>query len=845
MFAENRAVRLAAWLTIALAILLLGGRAAWAAAVPTALVPASAHNEFIGESFTLPSPSADPPASDSVCFDNTGDSTGYQPAFELVTPAGITFNSATYLGSAISVSAAQSCSSASGCTFKNPDTNTDVTLANGETLRVLRFPLGSFTAAQPSQCLDLSFTLGNSPTVQLNVAQTLKVTPFFDLGGDALDNPATDPPIFGTARTITVNPTVIKHTKNIIAPEDETATGPDYPRTVELTVDVAAGETVNPVTLSDVLPNQFQFLAVTNPAGCTATSTPPTAAPGGTLTLDCGSITGAAGVDRTITFTFYIPQVDAGGAQVLDPLVPAPRPITNTSSASGSYLGTPLAPVSDSDTITAKAVALQKNGVIVTDTGPSGLSAGDTVEYTLNGQVSDYFTVEGLTVTDTLGDGQTFCENDPPANNPTCDFAPTVELRSNGTTVAATAFNPTEFTVGAKVAGETPVTFNLSEAIIRLIASSNGQLPGAIGTDTSFIIKLRSTIDNAYSGPVTGTTTLSAGDIVANRSTVTFNVPGRPPVTENTSSDLTVATPELAKAKYALNGSTSLPNPFLVAAGDTVTYRLTTTLPVSSVENFSLTDYLPIPLYSVSSMTGAGACGGGTAPPAENNWCYTNVDTISSTPPTVSTDSALNRVIWTYGNRELPSTGGRIDILYTVRATANPMADRLNLANLAIQSYKDSISGTEQTAATTAQVITKQPQLEIKKEITAVSHGSVSATPPAGFDAQATGLDAGDTISYRVRVTNIGSASAYGIRLSDDAGTLSAFGSPNTCTAPAVTLGGGAAVGTTGSLTTGLTITSPLSGDGDGAVETGEEIWVSYTCTLAANATPQIGRAHV
>ena len=830
MASEAKAFRWLGWLIMLLVAGLLGGRPAWAAAIPAATVPATTHNEFIGEGFTLPNPEADPPATDSVCFDNTGDTTGYQPAFELVTPAGVAFNSATYLGSPISVSAAQTCSNASGCTFKNPDTNTDVTLANGETLRILRFPLGSFTADQPKQCLDLAFSLGNSPTVQLNVSKTLKVTPFFDLGGDALDNPSTDAPLFGTPQTISVNPTVIKHTKNIIAPEDETATGPDYPRTVELTVDVAAGETVNPVTITDILPNQFQFLSVTNPAGCTATSTPSTAAPGGTLSLNCGPITGAAGVDRTIAFTFYIPRDDAGGAPVLDPLVPNHNPITNTSSAGGTYQGTPLAPASASDTIRAKAVVLQKGGVIVTPTGPAGLSAGDTVEYTLNGQVSDYFTVEELTVRDTLGDGQTY----------DAGFTPTVELRSNGTAVAAAAFVPAEFTVGAKVAGETTVTFNLSAAIIRLIAGSNGQLVGAIGNDTSFVIKLRSTIDNAYSGPVNGTQTLSAGDIVANRSEVTFNVPGRPPVTENTSSELVVATPELAKAKYAINGSTTLPNPFLVAAGDTVTYRLTTTLPVSSVENFSLTDYLPIPLYSVSSMTGAGACGAGPAPPVDNNtWCYTSTDTISSTPPTVSIDSGLNRITWSYGNRELPSAGGQIDILYTVRATAQPMADRLNLANLAIQSYRDSLSGTEQTAATTAQVTTKQPQLEIKKEITAVSHGSVSATPPAGFDAQATGLDAGDTVSYRVRVTNTGSAPAYGIRLTDDAGTLGAFGSPNTCTAPAVTLSGGTAIGTTGALTTGLTVTSLLSGNGDGAVQTDEEIWVSYTCTLAANATPR------
>ncbi|RUQ37757.1 MAG: IPTL-CTERM sorting domain-containing protein, partial [Candidatus Competibacteraceae bacterium] len=287
------------------------------------------------------------------------------------------------------------------------------------------------------------------------------------------------------------------------------------------------------------------------------------------------------------------------------------------------------------------------------------------------------------------------------------------------------------------------------------------------------------------------------------------------------------------------------PNPFLVAAGNTVTYRLTTTLPVSSVENFTLTDYLPIPLFSVPatpSFTNGGLCGGGAAPtsPAMNSWCYTAADTISSTAPTVSTDTSLNRIVWAYGNRELPSAGGVIDILYTLQATAEPMADQLNLANLAIQSFHDSLSSTEQTAAVTQQVTTQEPQLVIKKGITAVSHGTIVSTPTTGYDAEAQGLDAGDTVTYRVSIINIGSAPAYGIRVTDTAGTLTPSPFSN-CTAPTTTLGNGSPVATSGSLftTAGLTITPPLAGNGDGTVQTSEEIWISYTCTLATNATPR------
>ncbi len=132
---------------------LLLGRMAWAAPVPTATVT-SPLSEFIGESFST-----------QACFDNTGDVTGFQPVFELITPAGVTFESATYLSGAVSTSPPQTCSNINGCTFTNPDTNTTITVANGETFRVLRFPLGSFTTTQPAQCMDLRSCIKIKPLI--------------------------------------------------------------------------------------------------------------------------------------------------------------------------------------------------------------------------------------------------------------------------------------------------------------------------------------------------------------------------------------------------------------------------------------------------------------------------------------------------------------------------------------------------------------------------------------------------------------------------------------------------------------------------------------------------------
>lgn len=54
----------------------------------------------------------------------------------------------------------------------------------------------------------------------------------------------------------------------------------------------------------------------------------------------------------------------------------------------------------------AKSIAIQKSVAVVTDTGAAGVSPGDVLEYTLKFQVSDYFAVGDLDLTDILSDGQ-------------------------------------------------------------------------------------------------------------------------------------------------------------------------------------------------------------------------------------------------------------------------------------------------------------------------------------------------------------------------------------------------------------------------------------------------------
>src|SRR5690606_12517542 len=103
--------------------------------------------------------------------------------------------------------------------------------------------------------------------------------------------------------------------------------------------------------------------------------------------------------------------LDAAGNPVIDPTGGAATTVSNDASAVGNW--TPLDPrdpagtdnaVADPagplDTITARSVATQKSVVVATDTGPAGPTPGDTLTWTIQVQVSDYFDFEDLALDD-------------------------------------------------------------------------------------------------------------------------------------------------------------------------------------------------------------------------------------------------------------------------------------------------------------------------------------------------------------------------------------------------------------------------------------------------------------
>ncbi len=144
----------------------------------------------------------------------------------------------------------------------------------GDTLYVITLPFGSFVDTQPAAGITVSTTV--SPEADLSVGLNVAAVGGFAYGADALDNPTVDVPIRGATASGTITPSVVTLTKSYNGPENETATGPNYPRRYTIVADVASGQIVTDLRLIDLLPNNIAFLSLVSstPAGAVVEQLP-------------------------------------------------------------------------------------------------------------------------------------------------------------------------------------------------------------------------------------------------------------------------------------------------------------------------------------------------------------------------------------------------------------------------------------------------------------------------------------------------------------------------------------------------------------------------------------------
>lgn len=753
---------------------------------------------------------------------------GYGPYVDLRMPLGadgndgLTFISATYLGAP--VTAVQLTADIYGhvlhpYAIDASGAPVQVTgLALGQSYVVLRLPFGSFTPGQPAAVVHVTTQLSNLANV--DVPLPIVANGGFQFGATPLDDPATDPSIVGNTATTAVVPKIMRITKTYNGPEDETATGPNYPRSYTLRVAVAPGQDVTDLTVTDSLPDTLQYLSTNTPTTPASTLTEPsTSTPGGTVSADFPFVHGTGGTDATLTFNFFVPRLDSGSAPVLPPATGAFNTSTDSASASGTWdpIDT-LDPTIDATagpathTLTDKSIAIQKT---VAKVGSGPVAPGDTLEWTLSVQVSDHFALDSLVVDDLLGDGTRF---DP-------GFTPTLSVDGNGFSLgAADMANYTVSPVGGTT-GKTPISFRLSSELVtrgqdgRMVGGCIDPVDGSVPPNcslynngpTTATIVFHSTVQQTY---IDGRKVVE-GDTLVNHAAATGMVmdTGSFDPTGNsigdgtagvgvagTAAQVTIERGTLEKTIYAVNGHTDFTPPVHVAPGDTVTYRLKQTFPESRTDDFRITDYLPLPVFYAAGVATWDGDFSGSAPDA-GHYSYGPADTFHLNPgahrPVGSSNTTSNSVEFAYGDYALyPPASSVADILFTVTVSTDPFADGLLLTNQA-RSQTRNAAGTLQTADAIIQITLDQPVLSITKGVVGTDRPSATftpadmgpvnfAAPPAvacpGFntglvttsslaahpvDSNLSGVDAGDNVRFAIAVQNKGHANAFGVKLQD------------------------------------------------------------------------------
>jgi fimbrial isopeptide formation D2 family protein/uncharacterized repeat protein (TIGR01451 family) len=796
-----------------------------------------------------------------------GSNVGYAPYVDLIIPHngadgagvgnapvndGATFVSATLLGTAVSSTVVEFDASGHAVHPFAKDASGNLRVVNasdygaaaGDQLVVLQLPFGSFVASQPAATVDVTLDISN--LADLNTPLPVSAVGGFAYGRDAQDNPTTDAPVLGATATGAITPTLATLTKVYNGPEGETATGPNFPRSWTINFDVAPGQQLTNATLTDLLPDGIVVIGTPTVSGAAGTATYDPVTNHVTVAFT-GPITGAAGVDASVTINFYIAENLAPGTPgtpVLDPVTGGSRTLENNVTGQADWV-----PIDTRDTtqtfvidepgpeatVIARSIATQKTQSVVVDQNAAGLGPGDTVEYVLNVQVSDYFDFRNVVLTDLASDGQVYL-----------DGSARIEVSEGGSTTGSGAFTSPNILISRDPAtGVTTFTFDVSDQL-----AANGADTDLIGGDnglgaTTFRIVYRTTVESTFAatglpvgqGDTISNTASVTGDVLDSGGTTTGGAP-----TDGTSSSATVDTGAITKTIYAINGVVVGPGPIEVGAGDLVTFRLTYDLPQTQTAGLQLVDYVPLPIFSVDGVTltlldvvSADAPGLNQA-----KWgpLAGGFDAAQTMAPTVTIDAASNSLTFLFTNLDpTVHSATTADILFTLKVVDGAFGDKLLLTNTA-QGTELSSGNTSTSTEAIAQLTYNEPELHITKGIVATddaagdfSPGAVGPVPftapgSAGVrftgDIDSTGLaatpidsnlsdvDAGDRVTFALVVENTGSGAngAFDILVLDN--LPQGYVIPASGLNLSVTNGAGTALAFTGDLFNGgIRITDP------------------------------------
>ncbi|SDS85165.1 VCBS repeat-containing protein [Halopseudomonas sabulinigri] len=786
-------------------------------AEPTTTLSSGGSSVLLGDQFNF-----------TVNLSNPASQEGYAPFVDLFIPAtgrdgddGVEFISASYLGQSLTSRTVTFDENGLATHPLAVDANGEALIINaadfgmqaGDKLVVLAVPFASVTSGQPIIPIEVTASLSNLADTSFSNGSpelTIQARAGFQYGNDSLNNPTQDPTLIeADTQSFVILPTVITFDQTISTPEGETASGPNFGRDLTITTTPAPGQTLTNVTITQPLPDNIQVTAITPGNGGSLDSITLT---DGSVITDPAAIADAIASDTvfisefTVTYAamsastdtvvaFYVPETDASGQPIINAQTGDDVTITiGAPSGSGEWIPVDPRDVTEPDTsidfsgngfetsFVAKSITLDKNVSLQTDIGSSGLTPGDTLNYTLNLAISDYFafgrtTFEAgeFTVADQMSDGQTL------TGTPTLSFSrngvsETIEL------VYSSQVNPD---------GTTSMVFDIGQSLSNafpIVSWLNGDLAfddeqqGA----TTAVISYLAVIGQSYTPPAGAPhSEINEGDGFGNSATVTatllqdrFNLTGYDEA-DGSSTSSSIPTSTVGIDLVDINGSTPPPNAEL-RPGDEVTFRLSYDLLTGDYENFDLTAYLPLPLFNISGVSWSEGDG-------NNQWSLGDGNTNPGQIVSVTT-GAGNSIVFDFGDYVNSGVdGSRIEVEFTITVGDQPFADNRSFNVLAQSSQVTTLDGKALVSSADTAIISSiaEPLLAMSHGVVSASNGTVSGTsgnwnaPGSGgapfsgnitdlsaIDGDVTDVDAGDLLRLATAIENTGGGGAYDVTTS-------------------------------------------------------------------------------
>ena len=712
---------------------------------------------FINESFNF-----------QMVFKNLGDATGFQPYIQLIAPDELTHFTVSYSNRKIvpikvGVFNESTYDNTTGLyTLRDPFTKKEVHGPANSTFYILQYPLGSFTVDAPDAVLNITSGIG---VLEIGKLLNFTVTPVFRYGNSPIDDPVNYPPIYGETVTGWVNPVVVKIDKSSSLNEHETATGSNFPFSYFVNINIANGAKIENITITDVIPSDVMYLGspvlydskgrvidsslytIEEPAGNKT---------GGKLILKLKEAVGDLSTTSiTLKYKAYAPEFDnstGDNITIINSETGEGVAAASTVDMNYTYVNDTYN-ASNSYSIYLKSLATQKYSEILTGSGQlHPVVPHNLIVYKIDFEISDYFAFDDLVVYDKfdthkVGSAQKFLSEYEPVLS---IYGKTYELNESYYSVVSLGDIDESVTFYiSKFLKDNNISTSLKGGYYTNRSVNQGAMVGSL----NFVAKVIIHYSNGSS--------VVSNDLVINHvktsATVlnTFNT-----VSDNSYTQLRVPSVTLKKDIIAVNGEIINDTDFYkVYPGQNITFVLDIHFPTGSVNDFIVTDFLPISLFNlkgfnlVNSTTGVIPKGGYWAYANDSGFLY-DENTGKVIVPKIGIDTFNNALSFNFGNT-LDNMAHPVDVRlwFTFQVSSEPMADQLNLANLAEMKFKDSID-VVYASSNIVLMLTNEPELEITKYVndTKILENIENATE----------------VEYNITITNTGHSAAYDIIVADD-----------------------------------------------------------------------------